>query len=66
MNRNWEDTDNETKNNLEDLFNNFQSDKINIIELNLEIVNVSNQSIDISGYEFYDATNLNALINMTN
>jgi len=24
----------------------------------IEIVNVSNQSIDISGYEFYDATNL--------
>ena len=51
---NWEDTDNETKNNLEDLFNNFQSDKINIIELNLDdIMNASNKlHIDISGYEF--------------
>ena len=51
---NWEDTDDETKNNLEDLFNNFQSDKINIIELNLDdIINASNKlHIDISGYEF--------------
>ena len=50
----WEKTDNATKNNLEEFLLKMQSDKVNIIDLNLdEMISTADKlHIDISGYEF--------------